>query len=98
MEPNLFAAIGGLAIGLIAGVVGSFGSIRKAQPGTERRYVLLWSAAFPLALATFMGGLPLVSSPYRWLMVCPLVLIPVAVAAVNRAPAKFRKRVEGTNG
>jgi hypothetical protein len=98
MAPRVVAAIGGVAIGLIAGAVGSDRGVRNARPGAERRYVLLWSAAFSLAIATFIGGLPLVPPAYRWLLAGPFVTIPLAVFAVNRAPAKFRRGPQHSNG
>lgn len=40
MDPSVFAAVGGVVIGLIAGTAASFRSTRHARPGAERRYVL----------------------------------------------------------
>jgi hypothetical protein len=98
MDPRVFGAIGGVVIGLIAGAVGSYRGIRDAQPGAGRRYVLLWSAVFSLAISAFMAGRCVVPPAYRWLLAGPFVTIPLAVFAVNRAPAKFRRGPQHGNG
>jgi hypothetical protein len=90
MDPSVFAAIGGMVIGLIAGAAGSFRSIRRAQPGAERRYVLLWSGVFTLALASFLAGVCLVPRRAFWLFGGPMMaLVVLAVYAVNRSPIEF---------
>ncbi len=98
MDPKEFAAAGMAVIGLIAGVVGSAGGVWAARPGNERRYVLLWSAAFTLTLVTFMVGVCLLPPSYRWLLVVPFVGIPLTVNAANRAPGKFRGETQLDNG
>lgn len=84
MDPSVFAAIGGLVIGLIAGTSGSFRSIRKARRGAERQYVLLWSGVFTLALASFLAGVCLVPRHTMWLFGGPMLAVMVlAVYAAN---------------
>jgi hypothetical protein len=91
MDPSVFAAIGGLAIGLIAGAAGSFRSIRHAQPGAERRYVLLWSGVFTLAIASFLAAGCLVPRHASWLFGGPmLAMVVLAVYAINRGRTEFR--------
>jgi uncharacterized membrane protein len=91
MDPSVFAAIGGVVIGLIAGAAGSFRSIRHAQPGGERRYVLLWSGVFTLAIASFLAGVCLVPRHASWLFGAPmLTMVVLAVYAVNRGRPEFQ--------
>src|SRR5438128_1300797 len=90
MEPSVFAAIGGVVIGLIAGAAGSFRSVRHAQPGSERRYVLLWSGVFTLAIASFLAGVCLVPRHAFWLFGGPMMAtVVLAVYAVNRGRTEF---------
>jgi hypothetical protein len=99
MDPGVFAAIGGLVIGLIAGAAGSFPSIRQAQPGAERRYVLLWSGVFTLAIASFLAGVCLVPRHAFWLFGGPmLALVVLAVYAVNRGRTEFRTTPQPGDG
>jgi hypothetical protein len=88
MDPSIFAASGGVVIGLIAGAAGSYRGIRDAKPGAERRYVLLWSAAFTLGIASFLAGVCLLPRPFFWLLGGPLLVIVMAVYAVNRGRAE----------
>ena len=90
MDPSVFAAIGGVVIGLIAGAAGSYRSIRDAQSRAERRYVLLWSAVFTLGIASFLAGVCLLPRPFFWLLGGPLLAIVMAVYAVNRGRTQFR--------
>jgi uncharacterized membrane protein len=91
MEPNVFAAIGGLFIGLIAGAAGSYRGVRHAQPGEERRDALLWSGVFTLALASFMAGVCMVPRHSCWLFGAPMLMVVViAVYAMNRSRAGFQ--------
>jgi hypothetical protein len=91
MDPSVFAAIGGVVIGLIAGAAGSFRSIRHARPGAGRRYVLLWSGVFTLAIASFLAGVCLVPRHAFWLLGGPmLAMVVLAVYAVNRGRTEFR--------
>ncbi len=83
MDPSVFAAIGGVVIGLIAGAAGSYRGIRAASPGAERRYVFLWSAAFTLGIASFAAGVCLLPRPFFWLLAAPMLAIVMAVYAVN---------------
>lgn len=85
MDPSVFAAVGGVVIGLIAGTVASFRSVRHARAGAERRNVLMWSAVFTLALVSFLAGACLVPRHSMWLFGAPmLALVVLAVYAVNR--------------
>jgi hypothetical protein len=45
-----------------------------------------------------MAGLCVVPPAFRWLLTGSFVTIPLAIFAVNRAPAKFRRRPQHCNG
>ncbi|MGC4005839.1 MAG: hypothetical protein QM811_23055 [Pirellulales bacterium] len=84
MDPQIVAAVGGLGIGLIAGVVGTSRTVRVARPGPERRAALRWSAVFTLAIAAFAAGVCLAPSHACWLFGVPLLTVAViAVHALN---------------
>jgi uncharacterized membrane protein len=86
MDPSVFAAVGGALIGLVAGAAGCLRNVIRARPGAERRHVLLWSAVFTLALASFLAGVCLVPRHAMWLFGAPvLTIVVLAVYAVRRA-------------
>lgn len=89
MDPNVFAAVGGALIGLVAGAAACLRGIIRARPGAERRHILLWSATFTLALSSFLAGVCLVPRHAMWLFGAPILAVVVlAVYAVRRAPAE----------
>ena len=98
MDPSVFAAIGGVIIGLIAGVAGSYRSIRDARSRADRRYVLLWAALFTFGIASFLAGVCLLPRPFFWLLGGPMAAIVMAVYAVNRGRTEFRTSRQPGNG
>jgi uncharacterized membrane protein len=89
MDPSVFAAVGAALIGLIGGAAGCLRGIHRARPGAERRHILLWSAAFTLALSAFLAGVCLVPRHAMWLFGAPMLAIVVlAVYAVRRVRAE----------
>ena len=91
MDQSVFAAVGGLVIGVVAGTAGSYRGVRRARPGAERRHALLWSAVFTLALASFLAGLCLVPRHAMWLLGGQmLVLIVLAVYASQGDRMEYR--------
>ena len=100
MDSGIIGAVIGTIMGVLGGAIGTYASVRNAQSDSERRYVIWWALAFWIGIGLFLGGMFIVSEPYRWLLWLPYsILLPLAINACNRGQAKFRvDQREGDGG
>jgi len=84
VDPRLFAAIGGIAIGLVASAIIYLMTMRRVKIDLDRRAVRSWTLAFTLAICTLMGVIPLLDTQYVWVLALPLLGKYLALDTLHR--------------
>ncbi|HEV2293068.1 MAG TPA: hypothetical protein VGR35_04380 [Tepidisphaeraceae bacterium] len=99
MDPGLIGGIGGSAVGVVGGIVGTYASIRNAHSRRERRYMIRCAIGFWIGITLFLTGLFVLPHPYRWLLWVPYAIaLPLSIATMNRAVAHIRAEAAGGGG
>ena len=89
--------IGGAALGVLGGAVGTSFSIRNVAGARERAFVIRASALLWLAVAAFLVGLRLAPQAYRPLLFVPyMLLFPLAIRVWNRRQERIRREEAAT--
>lgn len=89
---GVIGGIGGAVIGLVAGGIGTYFSIRNTGGPRERAFMVKAAAVCWLALLVFLGLLLALPNPVRWLVWVPFsILLPVGVLYVNRRQQATRQ-------
>ena len=84
MDYRLVAALGGVAIGLVASAVIYAMTVRRVNTDPGRWTVRRWALAFAFSICTFMGGTPLLEPQYIWIVALPLSGIWLALDTLHR--------------
>jgi hypothetical protein len=84
MEYRMFAAIGGMAIGVIASGVIYWLAMRRVSLDSDKRNVRRWAGAFALAICTFIGGIPLIDPKNLWILALPYLGICLTIDSLHR--------------
>jgi peptidoglycan/LPS O-acetylase OafA/YrhL len=91
MSLEVWMGIAGAAVGIAGGIVGTLASFRRARSHAERRYVLKCALGLGVLIGLFLVGLTLLPrQQHPWLWMAYVVVLPMAIMAVNRGEAKMR--------
>jgi fatty acid desaturase len=88
----LIGGIGGSAIGILGGVIGTYFSVMNTAGPRERAFMIRAAALAWVAVAAFLAALWWIPFPYRFLLWLPYVLaLPLAIRAGNRRQERIRR-------
>ena len=97
MHPGTVGAIVGSVLGLLGGAAGTYFSIKNTRGPRERAFVVKASAITWVAVITFLAGLLLLPSPYRFALWVPYAFfLAYGIRAWNRAQARIREKEAGS--
>ena len=95
--------IGGAALGLAGGIVGTYCSIKNTKGPLERSFMIKSAVVGWIAIVIFLGLLICLPNPYRYFMWIPYgILLPLGIIYGNRKLQAIRqeesknKNVEGS--
>jgi hypothetical protein len=87
-----FLSVGGSAIGVLGGVVGTYFSVRNTNGPRERAFMLRVAAVAWLAVTAFLVGVWLTPAPFRGLLWVPYgVALPLAIQRTNLRQGQIRQ-------
>jgi hypothetical protein len=94
----IILAVGGSALGVLGGVVGTYFSVRNTNGPRERAFMLQLAAVCWVAMAAFLAAMWLTPMPFRVLLWIPCAgALPLAIRAANCRQAQIRQEeAEGT--
>lgn len=93
MDLRLLGIIGGSAIGLLGGIIGTTMSIRNTAPGEERRFAIQFAVGTWIGVTVFLIGLFAIPRPYNFLLWIPYAIaLPLAIQWGNRKQGAIRSR------
>lgn len=92
----LAGAIGGSALGVLGGLVGTYYSVRNTDGPRERAFVVRSAFVCWMVIAGFLLALWLTPTPFRFLLWVPYAIaLPLAIRGWNRKQEKIRREESG---
>jgi Ca2+/Na+ antiporter len=89
---SLIGGIGGSIIGVAAGIIGTYYSIKRTEGPRERAFVVNSAVLCWVGVTIFLGFLLLLPNPYRWLIWVPYAIaLPIWVWYANRRQQQIRE-------
>jgi hypothetical protein len=87
----LIGVLGGCALGVLGGVVGTYFSIKNTDGPRERRFMVQFAIVAWVAVTAFLVGLLMLPRPYNFLMWIPYgIALPLGIAWCNRRQRAIR--------
>jgi hypothetical protein len=92
----IILAVGGSALGVLGGVVGTYFGVRNTKGPRERAFMLRVATVCWLAMAVFLAAMWVTPMPFRVLLWIPYAgALPLAIRGVNRRQEQIRREEAG---
>src|SRR6185503_5070670 len=100
MDPRtigLVGGVGGAALGVLGGVIGTYFSIKNTAGPRERAFMIRVAIVTWILVTAFVCGLLALPTPFNFLLWVPyLIALPLAILWGNRQQKKIRAEESGS--
>lgn len=91
MDAGLIGGIGGAAIGILGGLVGTYFSIKNTTGPHERGFMIRVAIVAWVVVSAFVAGLLFLPRPYNFLLWIPYgIALPFGILWCNRRQRQIR--------